>query len=57
MHTCLYCNAITNKPVLVHIIDIDDKEQDKIIPMCSDYCARTLEEAHDYTQRIEAGDL
>ena len=42
MYKCLYCNELTSIPVLVHVIETGD-----IIPMCSIYCASTLEECHD----------
>ena len=50
MYTCLYCNTTTDVPVLVHILGTPE-----VIPMCSDYCAKTLEEAQD-CERIEKTD-
>ena len=49
MYTCLYCNTITDNPVLVHVIDTEDdvKSINTIIPMCSVGCAKTLEQVHD----------
>ena len=53
MYTCLYCNTTTDTPIFLHILGtLGYKEE--IIPMCSDYCAKTLEEVHD-CERVEEG--
>ena len=47
MDTCLYCNTTTNNPILLLILGTP-----QVVSMCSDYCAKTLEEIHD-CERLE----